>query len=107
VKRRDFLKSTAVITGGGLLPRYGASAGGISSNAVPGARPNILFILVDELRYPRSIRTKSRPLESSWRSFMPNLYKRIWQVGVKFGNHNTAANPGRPQRRRETHVISS
>jgi hypothetical protein len=52
VKRRDFLKSTAVITGGGLLPRYGASAGGISSNAVPGARPNILFILVDELRYP-------------------------------------------------------
>ena len=51
MKRRDFLKSTATATAGMLagLPKLAAQSSG---GTVPGPQPNILFILVDELRFP-------------------------------------------------------
>jgi uncharacterized sulfatase len=51
MKRRDFIKCAA--TTGGIFPGLRkAAAQGCSSGPVPGPLPNILFILVDELRYP-------------------------------------------------------
>jgi uncharacterized sulfatase len=96
MKRRDFLKSTAAITGGifsGLHKVVPQSPG-----PVPGPQPNILFILVDELRYPTVFPGQIKTPDEFLRQFMPNVHKRIWEPGVKFGNHNTAANACTPSR---------
>ena len=52
MKRRDFLKTTAAVTGGSLLNELGVSRLVAQNSQVSGARPNILFLLVDELRFP-------------------------------------------------------
>lgn len=53
--------------------------------------PNILFIHVDELRYPmhfpKGIDTAARFMER----FMPNVHRHLWQGGVVFSRHYTAA----------------
>ena len=90
MRRRDFIKSTAAVTGGMLA---GLQRGG----AVPGPKPNILFILVDELRFPTVFPNNIQTAHQFLATYMPNLYK-LWQRGVKFGNHNTAANACTPSR---------
>lgn len=95
MKRRDFLKSTGAVTGG-LLAGLGA-AKAQNQNAVPGPQPNILFILVDELRYPTVFPAGISEPGQFLEKFMPNLYK-LWQAGVKFGNYHTAANACTPAR---------
>jgi arylsulfatase A-like enzyme len=94
MKRRDFLKSTAAV--------YGASAASrisFAQNQVePGAKPNILFILVDELRYPSVFPAGVNDADGFFKRFMPKLYKNIWKKGVKFGNYHTAANACTPAR---------
>lgn len=69
-----------------------------SPGLVPGPQPNILFILVDELRYPTVFPGNIKTPGEFLRQFMPNVHKRIWKRGVKFGNHNTAANACTPSR---------
>ncbi len=95
MKRRDFLKSAGAVTGGML-----AGLGNIkaqSNDAVPGQQPNILFILVDELRYPTAFPQGISDPGQFLAKFMPNLYK-LWQAGVKFGKYHTAANACTPAR---------
>ena len=95
MKRRDFLKSTGAVTGG-MLAGLGTTKAQ-NSNAVPGPQPNILFILVDELRYPTVFPAGISDPGQFLAKFMPNLYK-LWQAGVKFGNYHTAANACTPAR---------
>lgn len=97
MKRRDFLKSTAAITGAGLLPNSGSSAQSSAETPVSGPKPNILFILVDELRYPTVFPGDITTPGEFLAKYMPNLHK-LWQKGVKFGNHHTAANACTPAR---------
>jgi uncharacterized sulfatase len=96
MKRRDFLKSTAAVTGG-VFTGIRGNAAPSGNGAVPGPQPNILFILVDELRYPtvfpRGIKTPGEFLKK----YMPNVHK-LWKKGVKFGNYHTAANACTPSR---------
>lgn len=96
MKRRDFLKSTAAATAGMLagLPKLAAQSSG---GTVPGPQPNILFILVDELRFPTVFPDNIQTPAEFLAAYMPNLYT-LWQSGVKFGNHNTAANACTPSR---------
>jgi uncharacterized sulfatase len=96
MKRRDFLKSTATITGGIFSGLHKAVAQ--SPGPVPGPQPNILFILVDELRYPTVFPNHIKTPNEFLKQFMPNVHKRIWKPGVKFGNHNTAGNACTPSR---------
>ncbi len=96
MKRRDFLKSTAAVSGGILSGLHKATAQ--STGPVPGPQPNILFILVDELRYPSAFPDHITTPGEFLRNFMPNVHKKIWERGVKFGNHNTAANACTPSR---------
>jgi arylsulfatase A-like enzyme len=96
MKRRDFLKSTAAVTSGIFTGLHKAAAHG-GAGPVPGPQPNILFILVDELRYPTVFPGDIKTPGEFLANFMPNLYK-LWQKGVKFGNHNTAANACTPSR---------
>src|ERR1700747_3673855 len=95
MKRRDFLKTTGTITSGLLTGLHRATANNLQP--VAGPQPNILFILVDELRYP-TVFPNNMTLEQFLNAYMHNVYTRIWQPGVKFGNHNTAANACTPSR---------
>ena len=94
MKRRDFLKSTAAVAGATAASRlaFGQNA------AQPGPQPNILFILVDELRWPSVFPAGIKDAEGYFRAFMPNLYKYVWKNGVKFSNYHTAANACTPSR---------
>ncbi len=98
MKRRDFLKSTATITGGGMLAGY-ESVAATSSGPGPtsGPKPNILFILVDELRYPTVFPEGINSPGEFLAKFMPNVHK-LWKAGVKFGEYHTAANACTPSR---------
>ncbi|RZU40586.1 sulfatase-like hydrolase/transferase [Edaphobacter modestus] len=94
MKRRDFLKSTAALYGAGVASRLG-----LAENVVePGPKPNILFILVDELRYPSVFPHGINDADGFFRRFMPNLYKNIWKKGVRFGNYHTSSNACTPAR---------
>lgn len=98
MKRRDFLKTAGAACGSSLLA--GSGAGKLlaqSTKAVPGPQPNILFILVDELRFPSVFPKDTLDADAFLRKFMPNLHS-LWQRGVKFGNHYTAANACTPAR---------
>jgi len=87
MKRRDFLKTTAAVAGASVATRLGFS----KNITEPGAKPNILFILVDELRWPTVFPKGANNVESYFKKFMPNLYDNLWKKGVKFSNYNTAA----------------
>lgn len=101
MKRRDFLKAAGAACGSTMLPAVGANTLSAqlpeSASAVAGQRPNIVFILVDELRYPTFFPRGIKDPESFLKTFMPNLYS-LWQSGVKFDNYFTAANACTPAR---------
>jgi uncharacterized sulfatase len=61
------------------------------------AQPNILFIHVDEMRFPMHLPPDYPTEDAFLAKFMPNLYS-IWTKGVKFFNYYTGAadcTPGR------------
>src|SRR6478609_5157537 len=98
MKRREFLKTTTAISGGVFSGLHKASAEGIPERRpASGDKPNILFILVDELRYPSvfpdDIETPDKFLET----YMPNVHS-LWKRGVKFGEYHNAANACTPSR---------
>jgi len=87
MKRRDFLKTTAAVAGASVATRLGFS----KNITEPGAKPNVLFILVDELRWPSVFPIGVNSPEAYFKRFMPNLYKHVWKRGVKFSNYHTAS----------------
>src|SRR4030095_10800370 len=91
--RRSFLKNVAT-TGGAL------AAGGLlgsQSKAQGGPPPNILFILVDELRFPRVFPKGINAAGEFLRRFMPNTCS-LWLRCVKFAGHYTAGAACTPAR---------
>jgi arylsulfatase A-like enzyme len=98
MKRRDFLKSSAALTGGSLVSSLGLNKlSAQSKKGVGGKKPNILFILVDELRYPTVFPKGIKDANGFFKAFMPNVHS-LWKKGVKFGNYHTAANACTPAR---------
>ncbi len=79
MKRREFIRNAGV-AGAGLVLGTGLARGA-------EARPNILLIEVDQMRYPVWTRI-------SW----PKNIGRIAQSGVSFRNHFTSAVPCSPSR---------
>ena len=55
------------------------------------APPNILFIHVDELRYPMHFPKHVGTAEAFMEQFMPNVHRHLWQGGVVFSRHYTGA----------------
>jgi uncharacterized sulfatase len=92
--RRTFLKNTAA-TGGAL-----AAAGllGNQSKAQGGPPPNILYIIVDELRYWRVFPKGINNVGEFLQAFMPNTYQSLWVPDVKFARHYTAGTACSPAR---------
>src|SRR3954451_9232930 len=96
-----FIRGNAIILGGSEMDRrtFLVSAGAAAASTALGARPgwaqtsdsgpaagpkpNILFILCDELRFPSVFPTGVSNVDQFLASFMPNVYG-LWQRGVKF-----------------------
>lgn len=89
--RRQFLSSSialgGALAGGSLFAKRSAAA----------TPPNILFIHVDEMRLPTVFPSGVADVGGFLAKFMPNTYK-LWQSGVKFANHHTAAAACTPAR---------
>jgi arylsulfatase A-like enzyme len=61
-------------------------------------QPNIIFIHVDEMRYPMHLPTDTPTPAEFLTKYMPNLYSKLWKDGVKFKNYYAGAadcTPGR------------
>ena len=94
--RRTFLKRTGgAVAAGGLLSRQSTALQSITADV--GLAPNILFILVDELRFPRVFPQGINNAGAFLQRFMPNTYS-LWQRGVKFSGHYTAGAACTPAR---------
>ncbi|MBV9269361.1 MAG: sulfatase-like hydrolase/transferase [Acidobacteriaceae bacterium] len=98
MKRRDFLKTTTAVAGGVFAGLHKASAQGIPElSPAPGDKPNILFILVDELRYPTVFPDHIKHPGEFLARYMPHVHS-LWRRGVKFGEYHNAANACTPSR---------
>ncbi|MDO9711083.1 sulfatase-like hydrolase/transferase [Paracraurococcus lichenis] len=99
MERRNFLKSAGMAAAAGALAgKEGiAGSGDAPPGPVPGPQPNILFILVDEMRFPSVFPEGVTDAGGFLQKFMPNVYS-LWQRGVKFGQHYTAASACTPSR---------
>lgn len=62
----------------------------VPSPATP-AQPHILFIHVDELRYPMHFPAGIGSAEAFMKQFMPNVHNHLWMGGVRFSRYYTAA----------------
>ncbi|MCH9738257.1 MAG: sulfatase-like hydrolase/transferase [Actinomycetia bacterium] len=105
LSRREFIGSTTAAAGAvaaaGLATAQSANASadkrGVSSKrARPGA-PNVILILVDEMRFPMTFPGGIKTPEAFLSAHMPNLAK-LWKRGVKFSNHYTSGTACSPAR---------
>ena len=62
------------------------------------SRPNILFVLVDEMRYPVHFPAGVTSADGFLAKFMPNTYRLLWSKGVAFDNYYTPASDCTPLR---------
>lgn len=100
----------SLLIGGAVVAA--AAAGGVLSSASPAAadvltsassakgltaKPNILMILVDEMRFPKVFPAGVSNAGEFLAKFMPNTYA-LWQRGVKFSQHHSNANDCTPSR---------
>jgi uncharacterized sulfatase len=67
------------------------------SEAAASQQPNIIFITVDELRFPTVFPEGIHSADQFLSVFMPNLHK-LWTRGAKFQNYYTASSACSPAR---------
>ena len=98
MNRRDLIK-TAAAASAGLAVASGvkSSSARETSQSTSKTPPNILFIMCDELRFPTVFPSGISTPDQWLAKFMPNVYG-LWQRGVKFTSHYTAANACTPAR---------
>src|SRR3954453_15571277 len=95
--RREFLKTGGAVLAGGLFADLGSFEQAASAAAKIDRRPNIVLILVDEMRLPTVFPAGAQNREQYLRRFMPNVYE-LWRRGVKFENSSSSGNPCTPAR---------
>src|SRR5215212_2318363 len=61
-------------------------------------QPNIIFILVDEMRYPMHFPAGVADADQFMQKFMPHTYRLLWADGVRLRNYYTAASDCTPGR---------
>lgn len=93
VSKRNLLKAAASVPVAASL----TACGGGSGSSASSAQPNVLFILVDQMRYPVHLPSGTNNADEFIQKFMPNLYA-LWQSGVKFANHQITATACGPSR---------
>ena len=99
--RRKFIGGAAAVAAGaaigGTAIKWASSNSSSNSSSSPSGQPNILLILVDEMRFPKVFPAGISTPDDFIRTFMPNTY-RLWEQGVKFSRHHSAANDCSPSR---------
>jgi uncharacterized sulfatase len=90
--RRDFLKKVSAGSLGLAMTGPLAATEGEAST-----KPNILFIMVDQMRFPSVFPAGVSNADQFLKKFMPNVY-RLWKRGVKFGQHFGGATACTPSR---------
>jgi arylsulfatase A-like enzyme len=97
--RRQFLKKSGGVVVGGILADleiFDQAAAAAASRKTHG-QPNIVFILVDEMRFPSVFPAGVHTPDEFLRRFMPNLFY-LWQHGVKFESYYGSGNACSPAR---------
>jgi len=82
---------------GGLLADLGIFEQTEGAAAGRDQRPNIILILVDEMRFPSVFPNGTTTPEQFLAQYMPNVYY-LWQRGVKFESYYSAGNACSPAR---------
>jgi arylsulfatase A-like enzyme len=95
--RREFLKKSSAVAAAGLLADLGVFERTAAAATRADGRPNIVFILVDEMRFPSVFPAGVNTPAEFLARFMPNLFY-LWERGVKFENYYTAGNACSPAR---------
>ena len=95
--RRDFLKKGGAVVAGGMLAELGIFERAASAAAKIDRRPNIVLILVDEMRFPTVFPQGVHNHDQFLRRFMPNVYE-LWRHGVKFESYYSSGNACSPAR---------
>ncbi len=103
INRRNFIAGSAaagVLGGLGLFANriegvIGQPASAWAADAY--TQPNIVFIVVDEMRLPSVFPAGITSRDQFLATFMPNLYE-LWSNGVKFEGHYTAGTACSPSR---------
>lgn len=95
--RREFLQKGGAVLAGGALADLGIFERAASAATVAGRRPNIVFILVDEMRFPTVFPAGVSTPEQFLRRFMPNVFE-LWRHGVKFEGYYGSGNACSPAR---------
>jgi arylsulfatase A-like enzyme len=95
--RREFLQRTGAVAAGGMLANLGILDKAAAAAAQPGTRPNIVFILVDEMRFPTAFPAGIDSPEQYLERYMPNLAE-LWKRGVVFDRYYSAGNACSPAR---------
>ncbi len=95
--RRDFLKKSGAVVAGGLLADLGILEQAAGAAKRIKGRPNIVFILVDEMRFPSVFPAGVDTPAEFLRRFMPNVFS-LWQHGVKFEGYYSSGNACSPAR---------
>ena len=93
--RRKFLKNVGLAGTSLLAPRIGVASAkvpGLPDEPAATVRPNILLIMVDQLRYPQWF-----PDQVIFKDHFPGQ-ARLRDGAVSFGQHYTAANACTPAR---------
>jgi len=104
ITRRDMLKGTAATVAAGALAGTSLFDGVASASLAtsPSSRrsrkqPNIVFIVIDETRFPSVFPEGIDNVAGFLAAYMPNAYE-LWRHGVKFAHHysaGVACSPGR------------
>ena len=97
VDRRDFLKKSGAVAAGGLLADLGIFEQAAGAARRTNGRPNIVFVLVDEMRFPRVFPAGVQTPAEFLRRYMPNVFY-LWQHGVKFEGYYSSGNACSPAR---------
>ncbi len=93
--KRKLLKVASALPVAATLTACGGDSSSDSSS--DQARPNLLFILVDQMRYPMMFPIGINSAGEFLQTHMPNTYK-LWANGVKFANHIIASTSCGPAR---------
>ena len=81
--RRDFLRTSGALVAGGVLADLGIFEQAAGAAGKTQSRPNIVVILVDEMRFPSVFPAGVHTPAEFLRRFMPNVFY-LWQHVVKF-----------------------
>jgi uncharacterized sulfatase len=97
MERRDFLKKSGAVAAGSLLADLGILEQAAGAAGKTDREANIVFILVDEMRFPTVFPAGVHTPAEFLRQFMPNVFY-LWQHGVKFESYYSAGNACSPAR---------